>query len=590
MINLHKIFSESFPTALQPLAEKLYERLEEGHICIDLKKEDYLLENIPEHKQLLRLKNPSEIEYAEPFVLFDNKIYFHRYFQYENTILSKIEGLNYSAKFQRNARKESLLNKSEIFNKLFENNGSALNLQAVAAISTYLNNFSIITGGPGTGKTTTVAKLLSLLYLENADMKVAVAAPTGKASARLNEVFKSFKSEVISENIITKINKLEAKTIHRLLGGYQQFRHNADNPLDIDLLIVDECSMIDAALMAKMMSALAEGVRLILLGDKNQLSSVEAGSIFTDLCVAGLHNGNEYSSDFATFLRQLDLPYSSSIKTSSTGNPISDAITELNFSHRFKESEGIGNFSRLAISGNEEEFDYGAYTEKNQNNQFVKISDTIGLKIEEHSDFKMLLNDIKAYIKEDDLLLSFAKLNSFKILCATRDGKFGTHNINRLIEANLGLKIEKKDFYHKQPILITKNNPDLDINNGDIGIIINKNHHSKSIEGLKSEEKLSAFFEIKGKIVEIPLMYITDFETAFAMTIHKSQGSEYDKVFVFFPNNPEHPLLTRELMYTAVTRAKSACYVYASENVIRNCIRKQIKRVSGITDRLISRG
>ena len=590
MINLHKIFSESFPPALQPLAEKLSESLEDGHICIDLKKEDYLLENIPEHKQLLRLKSPFKNEQAEPFVLFDNKIYFHRYFQYENTILSKIEALNNSAKSLERERKESLLNKSEIFNELFANNGNAVNLQAVAAISAYLNNFSIITGGPGTGKTTTVAKLLSLLYLENADMKVAVAAPTGKASARLNEVFKSFKSEVINDDIIVKINNLEAKTIHRLLGGYQQFRHHADNPLDIDLLIVDECSMIDAALMAKMMSALKEDARLILLGDKNQLSSVEAGSIFTDLCVAGLQNGNEYTEDFAAFLSQLDLPFSSDIKINSTGNTMSDAITELNFSHRFKESEGIGKFSRLAISGNEAEFDYKAYAEKNQNNQFVKISDTIGLKIEEHPDFKMLLNDIKAYTKEDDLLLSFAKLNSFKILCATRDGRFGTHNINRLIEANLGLKKEKKDFYHKQPILITKNNPDLDINNGDIGIIINKNHHSKSIEGLKSEEKLSAFFEIKGKIVEIPLMYITDFETAFAMTIHKSQGSEYDKVFVFFPNNPDHPLLTRELIYTAVTRAKSACYVYASENVIRNCIRKQIKRVSGITDRLISRG
>jgi exodeoxyribonuclease V alpha subunit len=286
-------------------------------------------------------------------------------------------------------------------------------------------------------------------------MKVAVAAPTGKASARLNDVFKTFNIDGISENIIGKINNLEAKTIHRLLGGYRQFRHNAENLLDLDLLIVDECSMIDAALMAKMMAAVPEGARLILLGDRNQLSSVEAGSVFADLCVAGLQNGNVFSDDFISFNNELIFPQSFQLNIGSGKTALSDAITELSISHRFKEGEGISRFSRLTISGKVEDFNYNDYIEDARTDQFVQIRDTKGLNIEENPEFKKLIKEIEAYLKEDDIAASFAKLNHFKILCATREGKFGMHSINRLIEKSLGIKTDKKDFYHKQPVLIT---------------------------------------------------------------------------------------------------------------------------------------
>ncbi len=586
MFNPHKAFSKAFPKTLQEIAALLSQKLEEGHICIDLSVENNLNTETISNPQLLKLNKSSVIESPQPFVLHRNRVYFHRYFQYENLILDKIAALSKYGENCHADRKRKLKEMSDTLKSIFDLNSSGNNLQFVAAVTAYLNNFAIITGGPGTGKTTTVANLVALLYMENPEMKVAVAAPTGKASARLNDVFKAFKKESLEIDILQKINSLEAKTIHRLLGGYHRFKHNADNPLDLDLLIVDECSMIDAALMAKLLSAVPDHARLILLGDRNQLSSVEAGSIFADLCVAGLHKGNVFSENFQQFLNDLSIPFRLELNISTDSNPLPDCITELNTSHRFKEGEGISRFSRLTISGKSDDFDYSDYIKPVESGQTVKITDTSSLKIEENSEFKMLLKEIENYLKEADISKSFEKLNTFKILCATREGKFGMHSINRLIEQSLGIKSEKKEYYHKQPILITKNDSLLGIFNGDIGIVINKNEGMKSEDGKKSAEKLSAYFNIKGELKEIPLMYITDYETAFAMTIHKSQGSEYDKVFVFLPSNPDHPLLSRELLYTAVTRSKSQCFVYGTEDVIRSCISKQIKRVSGISERL----
>jgi exodeoxyribonuclease V alpha subunit len=584
MINPYTSFAKHFPPALQDLALLLAQKLEEGHICIDLNNEPQLAETVKENPQLLVLDNLRVNYTPQPFVRYQNRVYFHRYFQYENIILEKIRKLVETGNPELGSRKLRLMRLKENVSALFENKTKNPDMQLVAAVSAYLCNFSIITGGPGTGKTTTVAKLLSLLLRDKAEMKIAVAAPTGKAAARLNEVFSQYENPAEDAAITEKIKGLEATTIHRLLGGYKKFKHNADNQLDADLIIIDECSMIDAALMAKLFSAIPNKSRLILLGDRNQLSSVEAGSIFADLCVAGLEQGNYFSDDFANYLNHFGV---SELNKAKQNSMLTDFITELNYSHRFQAGGDIGKFSQLAISGDDSRLnlsDYAAFPEKEQKVELV----CSGFDPENDKNFRQLITHLKDYFSESDIETSFKKLNRFRILTALREGKSGALYLNSLVESTLSIKKGKKEFYHKQPILITKNDYISEIYNGDIGIVIDKNYKEKDENGDKLPEKLTAFFLINGRLKEVPLMNITDYETAFAMTIHKSQGSEYNNVFIFLPSAPEHPLLSRELLYTAVTRAKNSAVVYASEDVIRSSIRKRIKRISGISGRLLN--
>ena len=576
--NPYYYFSQAFPEPLQHIAEILLQKLDEGHICIDL--EDEAIQNtikrdaLSNHYQLIKVDDTENYQ-NQPFVLFKNKIYFNRYFRYENIILSKIKSLILSSKAVSADRKKRLEELKNQINIIFNVENDGIGWQLIGAISAYLNNFCIITGGPGTGKTTTVANLLALLFEDNHDLKVAVVAPTGKASARINESFKSFQNEKIKAEIVDKIKTIQALTIHRLLGGFRKYRHNAENPLDIDLLIVDESSMIDAALMARLFSALPEHSRLIMLGDRNQLSSVEAGSIFADLCLAGLESGNQFSRDFIQSVEKLFTEDNNfPLKVSGKSNLMLDCITELQISRRFDDQQGIGKFSKSVINGHQIELsDYKTTDSK----QFVKIISDSNIKLENDPDFMSLIAKIKDYIQEADIEKSIEKLNNFKVLCATREGNFGMNRINQLIEQLLGIKKGRSEFYHKQPILVTENNPELEIFNGDIGIIIEE----KDSDDYK---KFRAYFIVNQKLKKVATMHLNSYETAFAMTIHKSQGSEYNSVFVLLPSDPNHPLMTRELLYTAVTRAKLECYVYGSEETIK----KRVKRVSGITSRIIN--
>ena len=580
--NPYLFFSQAFPEPLQQIAGLLLQKLEEGHICIDLEDESiqntFKKDNLSSHYQLVDVVNPENYQ-DQPFVLFKNKIYFNRYFKYENIILSKIEKLITSGKTELTERKKRLEELKQKISIIFNVENEGIGWQLIGAISAYLNNFCIITGGPGTGKTTTVANLLALLFEDNKNLKVAVVAPTGKASARINESFKSYQNDKIKVEIVDKIKSIQALTIHRLLGGFRKYRHNAENPLDIDLLIIDESSMIDAALMAKLFSALPEQSRLIMLGDRNQLSSVEAGSIFADLCLAGLDNGNQFSTDFIQSIDKLFAENKNlQLKESSKSNLLRDCITELQISRRFDDQQGIGKFSKSVIVGNKIEInDYKSADSK----QFVKIISESNIKLENDSDFLGLIGKISDYIQEPDIEKSIDKLNNFKVLCATREGKFGMNRINQLIEQMLGVKKGRSEFYHKQPILITENNPELEIFNGDIGIIIEEKDSNDN-------KRFIAYFMVNQKLKKVATMYLNNYETAFAMTIHKSQGSEYNSVFVLLPSDPNHPLMTRELLYTAVTRAKVACYVYGTEETINNTIEKRVKRVSGITSRIIT--
>jgi len=577
--SIPELFGSFFAKESLIVSKILFQYLEQGHICVPL---DPAL--LPSELSNIPIESIAELEDVrdlssynpKPFIRFNNHLYLHRFFQYENTMVSKINQWLEDSRSTMETRLEQLKKHLPLLKELFGFHFSGPDLQMWAAVKAYLYNFCIITGGPGTGKTTTVAHLLALLLSDNPELRVWIAAPTGKAAARINESFLQFNHPFLDEHLIVKIKQIKAQTIHRLLGGFEKFKYDADNPLPVDLLIVDESSMIDASLMAKLFQAIERGTRLIMLGDKNQLSSVEAGSVFADLCQAGLKEKNAMFGPAKLFLEHAFACQLTDFVSYENELPhIKECIVELTKSRRFRDDMGIGKFSQLVIQGKEQ--NWKDWSER-QSEQYVIVKQPEAKFYENDPDFQELMLSIKDYIEEEDLQISMEKLNRFKLLCVTREGFWGMNNINQIIETQLQVNQRKEEFYHKQPIMITENNLSLGIFNGDIGFITAKlNEHSELI--------FESHFWIENQIKTFPTLHLQSYETAFAMTIHKSQGSEYEKVFIFLPQKENHPLLCRELLYTAVTRSKKHCFVYGEQSTLDFAVSRKIQRMSGILSR-----
>jgi exodeoxyribonuclease V alpha subunit len=451
--------------------------------------------------------------------------------------------------------------------------------QLAATITAALQQFTIITGGPGTGKTTTVARLLALLYRINPDLDVALAAPTGKASARMAE---SLRSAHIpgAEDILPRLAALKPTTLHRLLGPIRNspyFRHNADLPLRFDVLIIDECSMIDMALFSKTLDAIGPDTRLILLGDKDQLAAVEAGSIFGDLCNAQ-EQLNNFSPDHLEIINSFipnterQIPHAHATEDPAlVAHPLFGHIVSLKYSRRFRDDEGIGRFSQAMITGNEEAIkEYISALRDHSVVLDTAMSDTF---------FHEFIAGYKAYIHESDIATAFKAFNALRVLCAVREGDTGLYKTNLAIELWLqkqGYINVSAQFYEHRPLLITANNPELDLLNGDVGLI-RKN----------SEGQLIAWFQqADGTPRSVAPGYLHSVETAFALTIHKSQGSEFDSVLVRLPAETDNRLLTRELVYTAVTRARKRVVLQATAEALLAACRARVSRSSGIESQL----
>lgn len=576
--NVHLQFADYFKDKeMLPYFYLLSKKLAEGSVCVDLnqidwgklKEEEAVLTQFKliSTEDLKKNKFVSEDEKVKkPLILANNRLYLQRYYQYESLVLQKIKALIENGDEHETVEKLSAI-KSEV-QKLFETNSTgSTDWQAVAAISSVLNRFSIITGGPGTGKTTTLAKVLSLLFKLNPEMKVALTAPTGKAAARMAESLKNAADNF--PDLKTEFEQLIPSTLHRLLG-YQKnsiyFKHHSENPLPYDLVIVDESSMIDLALFAKLLDAVGKGTHLILLGDKNQLAAVEAGSLFGDLCMAQPEL-NLFSREKAGFINEFLIDENSKIKAeniSKSQHPLFEKVVELQHSFRFSDDGGIGKLSKAIISNQPEEI--RSFFE-NKDKQV--LTDT-GYADEIFNDFAA---NYAEYIQENDIKTALEKLNNQRILCAVREGDKGVYALNRKIEKYLhgkGLISPGSEFYENRPLMVTGNNYELGLFNGDIGIVREGRVWFESADGsLKSV--LPAFLE--------------NVETVFAMTIHKSQGSEFSRVLTLLPENPDLALLTAELLYTAVTRAKNQIIIQGSEEILLLCAGRRVERSSGIADR-----
>lgn len=578
----------------KPLSD-LFEKMMEGHVCIETKEDLSKLNN----DKLIGL---NENEINKPFIYFKNKLYTGRNFYYETQIINHLQRLTELKSYNKVQAKE-LIDLKDFICKLQSKDEHLKDFapnekpdwQLIAALNAVHKQISIITGGPGTGKTTTVAKVLAILNHLNPKLKIELAAPTGKAAVRMKESLLQSSDNNKHYQIESLIKNLRPKTLHTLLGynfNLPFFKRNRDNPLHADVIIVDECSMIDVALFAKLLDAVADGTKLILLGDSNQLSPVGAGSVFGDICAVLESAENKFDTEQVAFFNQYladDRQFNEtfSLDEKQKNSFLDEHLVRLQKTYRYNSNSEMGKFTSNIILGNSE---YALHYIKNQE-EALKID--LEYKEALLAEFS---NNFKDYIEEEDTKTAIEKLNENRILCAVKKSKFGVYAINDKIENLLKQKFKhtnkifdpnKNDFYHNQPILVTQNLKNLGLNNGDVGLI-RKNENGQLMAYFPCSGEENEYGKINVNLKQINPSLISHWETVFAMTIHKSQGSEFKNIFVVLPKNEENKILSRELVYTAITRAKKGgkITIQTSEQILKNAIENKTERVSGIVERL----
>ncbi|MDR2223934.1 MAG: exodeoxyribonuclease V subunit alpha [Flavobacteriaceae bacterium] len=555
---------------IYPFVIALYNKMEEGHICLDIN--DIEQFNTLETSQYVSFQNSD----VKPFIIHNKKLYLYKYFIYESHILSFIQTQHQQTDLiqQRIDQLQQLTIDSDLYDSFSDltPTSTLIDWQFIALIKSFVQGFSIITGGPGTGKTTTIAKLLTLLFQENSNLRIALTAPTGKAAIRMKEALLANKNY---EKIKDLLPDPDSKTIHRLLGAIANehlFKHNDKNKLNYDVVLVDEASMIDIPLMSKLIQALPTTTRLILLGDQNQLSAVGTGSMLKDLC-DNVPNLTQISPLIAQLLQNKLAQNQINILVQKEQQSIlQNAITQLQISRRFSEDSHIGQLSQAILNytnPNLIENPLSSYFTPHKAKDFVHIDTAY-----QESYIDEFITYYEKYINEKDIQQALYHLNNTRILCGVKESEQGVYYLNYKIEMKLvqkGLIKKNTPFYDNRPIMITKNNPELKIYNGDIGIIRNNRVY---------------FGTGAGEITELHPALLTEFETVYAMTIHKSQGSEFDHVLVILPQNTENKILNKQLLYTGVTRAKKKIVIQTSVNVLKQTLNTEVSRISGIPNRL----
>jgi len=513
-----------------------------------------------------------------PLILDEkNRLYLYRYWEYENRLAADIE-----SRAAADMPGVDICRLREGIRRLFPASPlpGPTDWQKVASVISVLKRFCVISGGPGTGKTFTVAKVLALL-LEQGASRIVLAAPTGKAAARMAESITAAKARMDCPADLLHAIPTETYTLHRLLKPIPNspyFRHHSDNPLPVDVLVVDEASMIDLALMSKLIQAIPSTTRLIVIGDKDQLSSVEAGSVLGDICNRATRNcfGTEFREKIASITAE---PVDCAESADPAHAALRNSIVILENSHRFFQGSGIGAFSRAVNRGEtdaamewlnnrtEGSVSWKPISSRNQLYQFLSPS---------------ILNGYHRYLDRRNLTEALDRLNRHKILCALNRGPFGAQAINRFVETELQrqgwIQPGRLPWYPGRPVLITRNDYLLSLFNGDIGIAL------EDVSGT-SNQLLVYFQDSAGKIRGISPYRLPEHETVYAMTVHKSQGSEFSHVTLILPDK-ETPIVTRELIYTAITRARKSVTICGPEKVIRAAIAHKIDRTSGLRDRL----
>ena len=561
-------------------------------------------------------------EYRPLILDHRSRLYLYRYWEYEKDLVTFIR--ERAAAVSECVDGASLERGLARYFRRGRRDEHQIDWQELAARTAITRRFCVITGGPGTGKTTTIAKVLALLreQPQGTHLRIALAAPTGKAAARMEEAIRTALDRLECPSEIKATIPTGASTLHRLLGTLPDspyFRHHARNPLAVDVVIVDEASMVDLALMAKLVRALPPHAGLILLGDKDQLASVEAGAVLGDICDRGEGPAAVQSADFAA-PSEVPARIGLAAAASDSGREpaLAASIVELRDSFRFQEGSGIGRISRGIRSG-----DGAAVLATLHDDACADLSWAPIPSPGELTDAlsPIVIRGFSGFFQAPTVEQRFAAFEHFRILCALRHGPFGVEAVNALVERILLEEqlIPPGQWYSGRPLMITQNDYNLKLFNGDIGIVLPEDYPftpsamaASSPEGGK-ESGLRAYPLTpakggrplgEGSETAAPAGYLRVFfpsaggsprkflparlpphETVYAMTVHKSQGSEFDEVLLLLPDR-DSPVLTRELLYTGVTRARRKVGVWGREDVTRTAVARRVQRSSGLRDAL----
>ena len=573
--------------------------LGQGHVCFELAQLEKLFNSGGplQGYELARLPLPpfaqwptllaTSLAFGEgrPLRFELNRVYLARYQQFEQSVSERLAVR--AGNEQVPALQQSL---AALFPEPSQQD--EVNWQKVAAAVAVTSSISVISGGPGTGKTTTVTKLLALLIMQaqqQQSLDIRLVAPTGKAAARLTASIGGALADLllkgqVTEEVAEQIPK-QASTIHRLLGvipGRNEFRHHQDNLLHLDVLVVDEASMVDLSLMARLLAALPASAKLILLGDKDQLASVEAGSVLGDIC-SFVTQG--YSRERALQLGALTgFDLVSHHLVSQTPCVMADNICQLQKSYRFDKHSGIGFLARAVNAGLASDIPplWDQYTDIER----LELTQQAELKTMVLAGYGPYL-DLVAQTRADDVSFEphvrqiLAAFNRFQLLVALREGPYGVSGLNQQVEQwlhqarKITLNTEKNLWYVGRPVMISQNDHQAGLFNGDIGICLANEAGDNRI-----------YFELAdGKIHHFLPSRLPAHQTVFAMTVHKSQGSEFDHTVMMLPEEM-NPVLTRELVYTGITRAKKKLSLFAPVHILNQAVREKTVRASGLIERL----
>jgi len=506
-----------------------------------------------------------------------NRLYLHRYWRYEKELADRLQ--------ERASTAHPDLDPAELcrgLDLLFppQQPDNGPDWQRVAAWLAVTRSLTVIAGGPGTGKTTTVVKILALLSRLSGDrpLRIALAAPTGKAAGRLKEAVSQAREQLsLAAETAARI-PAEASTIHRLLGavpGSVSFRHHGGNQLPFEVVVVDEASMVDLPLMARLLDALAPACRLILLGDRDQLASVEAGAVLGDICHPAFLERFSPAAAASAAMAGISLPVATAAVP-----PLCDAVVALKTSHRFAAASGIAALSRLVNEGDGEAalelMRAGGHGDIGWRDLPPAAGLATALKAR-------LIEGYCDYLAAVDPAACLERFSAFRLLSPFRQGPYGVVALNTLAERALGLAgrhVAGSPWYGHRPLLVTRNDHQLRLFNGDIGVIA---------AGAAGEGVAAWFPAPDGGVRHLSPLRLPPHETVFAMTVHKSQGSEFDTLLLLLPPGaPE--LLTRELVYTAITRARRRVEIWGDPAAFVAAVTRRVSRSSGLRERLWGEG
>ena len=528
-------------------------RTRRGHVCLDLARfaggslaavlEDgavgdgdcpaYTLPSLADWRCSL-LASPvvagSDGEEPAPLVLDDaGRLYLARYRDAERNVASRLIAM---------AQAEEPVSGAEpMLERLFQGRNPDQRRAVEAALRRRL---CVVTGGPGTGKTFVAARIIALLLDRGLAKpeRIALAAPTGKAAARLQESVSDQVAEILPKVPALDGYEATASTVHRLL-----YRVRGDS-LPVDAVILDEASMVDLALMARLVAVLPANARLVVLGDAHQLSSVQPGAVMGDLCDAA----------------------------AAPGSPLHGCLVALTESHRFEKDSGIGRLADAIVTGNAAAALGALRDRRDTQTELLPLADETAFeRLAEHQ-----ATEFWAPCLRDPRTTPFPKL---RVLCGHRHGPFGTYRFNRLVETELRQLgwVGREEFYLGRPIIVTRNDGATGLSNGDTGVVVDHEDGRRVwFPDLRRSD---------GQPFEVSPARLPDHDSFFALTVHRAQGSEYDEV-AFVPGPADSRVVTRELFYTAVTRARDRVTVYGSQESVTSAVERSTNRIGGLESRL----